>query len=377
LPSPEVESYIPVLLPEMPDSRALLPFLEEIDKARHYTNFGPLERRLRGSLAELIDPDNRPAIVTLSNATVGLEMVLESFDLPAGSVVCIPAFTFAATASAIVRCGHSVLVADVDPDTWLLTPSIARKVLEDHAVHAFMPVATFGHPVDEAAWDSFSTETGCHVVIDAAAALGSQRPGLHCAAVYSLHATKALGAGEGGVLAVRDEEISKKILDRTNFGFDISLNDRMVHGHRGTNGKLSEYHAAVALAALSQFNQRLVWRYELEAKYRHDFANMDSRVTLQAPHHPSVPNYMNVRIPSNHCSQRVQASLEAKGIGTRRWYLPLIHKHPAFADAAVAHPLAVCDSLEADLIGLPFHIDLTHNDVERVAAELDNILRTS
>ena len=64
-------------------------------------------------------------------------------------------------------------------------------------VGAVMPVVPFGCPIDVAAWDRFRASTEIPVVIDAAAGFDALVPGA-VPAVVSLHATKVLGAGEGG-----------------------------------------------------------------------------------------------------------------------------------------------------------------------------------
>src|SRR5262249_50699634 len=113
----------------------------------------------------------------------------------------------------------------------------------------------FGRPLDVSAWDSFRRQTGIPVVIDAAAGFDSLVPG-DTPAVVSLHATKALGTGEGGFVISKDPSLIRAVQTRSNFGF---------YGQRealcaATNAKFSEYHAAVGHAALDEWAQtRAEW----------------------------------------------------------------------------------------------------------------------
>src|SRR3546814_6802515 len=81
-----------------------------------------------------------------------------------------------------------------------------------------MPVSPFGRPVDIAAWDAFGKRTGLAVVVDAAAAYDRSVAG-DSPLVVSLHATKALAAGEGGFVVSHDAAMIEEIRKCINFGF--------------------------------------------------------------------------------------------------------------------------------------------------------------
>jgi dTDP-4-amino-4,6-dideoxygalactose transaminase len=75
--------------------------------------------------------------------------------------------------------------------------------METTAIDAVLTVSLHGHLHDSKAWDAFSAEHGVPVLIDAAGVAGYQKIGPTTSAVFSLHATKPLGIGEGGFLAKR------------------------------------------------------------------------------------------------------------------------------------------------------------------------------
>ena len=139
------------------------------------------------------------------------------------------------------------LIVDVDPASWALEPLAARKFLRHSPgpVSAVIPVSPFGDPIDFAAWRLFRDETGLAVVIDAAAMFDTIRAE-SVPAVISLHATKVLGVGEGGFVIGTDTSLIQELQKRANFGFRDSREATV----RSFNGKMSEYAAAVGLAAL-------------------------------------------------------------------------------------------------------------------------------
>lgn len=198
---------LPVARPSMPRAEALLPYLERIDASRNYSNFGPLVSELERRLADRLGVAPE-CLVTVANATAGLTLALGAVAEGRSGVCLMPSWTFVATAHAVVAAGLTPYLVDVDEGSWALTPALALNALSriDAPVVAVMPVAPFGAPVDVAAWDRFTALTGVPVVIDAAAGHDTVRSG-RSPSVVSLHATKIMGAGEGGYVVCDRPEV--------------------------------------------------------------------------------------------------------------------------------------------------------------------------
>jgi len=373
---------IPLLVPDLPSAAELLPYLRRIDAARWYTNFGPLAREFEGRIEARIADTGEPrqCVVSVSNATLGLEIALMALDLPRGSRVLMPSLTFVATATAAIRAGHVPLFCDIDPDTWLMTPEIAERAIGSGRVDAVMPVATYGCPCDAQAWDRFAKHTGLPVVIDAAGAYGNQVCGERFVTVFSLHATKALAAAEGGLVLSADQGYANRVRQASNFGIDPSNVDEKSAGstgllrQEGTNAKLSEYHAAVALAALARWEESASRRVVLHQEYVREINLECPSVRTQARSVTGVYSIFPVCLP--HSARAVDAyrALEARGIGTRRWYCPPLNMHPSFSHLPVSGELEVCATLGERLLALPFHLHLQTGAVRQVVSALKDFL---
>lgn len=351
---------IPLLIPSMPTAEEVLPWLQKIDANRWYTNYGPLNAEFERELLSRIGNDGIE-LTTVANCTVGLELALTELGLPPGAHVLIPAITFVATGTAVIRAGFSPVIADVDADSWLLTPTIAQRALELWSLAAVMPVSTFGKAHDTDAWDAFTKATGVPVVIDAAGAFGNQTAGRTTSVVYSLHATKSLGVGEGGAIASRSKDYIDRIRCATNFGIDLA--SPIGNSRGGTNAKLSEYHAAVGLAALPRWEQNQVLRRRLHALYRERIAQSSLPVLYQSGSEDHSHTLFIVRLPGCVDIGRIVTELAERGIGSRRWYCPPLTHHAAFLDCAVAGPLTNSEPLGCELLGLPFYPDLGESEV--------------
>lgn len=367
MPAPEPAPGEPVtlLVPVLPAAGDLLPYLREIDRGHRYTNFGPLAGRLSARLAKLV---GAPWAVTLSSATAGLELALAALALPAGSKVMLPSRTFPATATAVLRAGHLPLFCDVDERTGILTPELARRALEGNGAGAVIPVCLFGWGYAAGAWEDFSRDTGLPVVIDAAGAIGHQ-PAAATATVYSLHATKPLSTGEGGIVATADPELADKVLALTNFGFA-----RGAVSAAGTNAKLSEYNAAVGLASLDLWPAQAERRRRLLGDYEAALSAAGAYPHVEVANGPGIAGNLSLRFGRPISPADLEAMKRA-GIEVRRWYHPPLHRMPLFAAAPLAGMLDATEFLAAEVLGIPFHLRLTADQIGRVAAAVAGLFR--
>lgn len=346
----------------MPSAERLLPYLQRIDEARWFTNFGPLAGELEGRLAERLGGAH---VVAVSSGTQALALALRALAGGDGGYCAMPTWTFVATAHAAVLAGLKPWFVDVDPESWMLTPEVLRAALP-HApgkVAAVISVCAFGRTPELEPWQAFRAETGLPVLLDAAAAFDTLNEANPPAAV-SLHATKILGAGEGGFVASADKGLVERIRQLSSFGFAGSRSARF----EATNAKLSEYAAAVALASLDGWPATRL-RYLLAAQ-RLRIALMGRPEVVFQPGWGSewVSSTCVVGLPDDAAGP-VGAALAEAGVQSRSWWGEGCHRHPAFAGAART-ALPVTESLARRTLGLPFAIDITAEEIDRVAAAL-------
>jgi dTDP-4-amino-4,6-dideoxygalactose transaminase len=251
----------------------------------------------------------------------------------------------------------------------MLTPETVERAVErvPGALVAAIPVCPFGAMPDLAAWRALREATGVKVLIDAAAAFDALAEADPPVCV-SLHATKVLGVGEGGYFATTDPELFERFKRLTGFGF---------YGTRespfpSTNAKLSEYAAAVGLAAMDEWSSERL-RY-LRASQHLRIALMGQPEVRFQPGWGAdwVTSVCVVGLPEGWAGA-VEVVLAAEGVETRRWWGDGCHRSPAFMDCP-RDQLPVTDMLAASTIGLPFAVDLAAEDVERLASALGTAL---
>jgi dTDP-4-amino-4,6-dideoxygalactose transaminase len=361
---------LPVLKPRLPSAEELLPYLTEIDQRQWYSNSGPLVTRLEEQLSTHLGFSSH-GVITTANATLGLTVALMAKRVPAGSVCLVPSWTFAATPHAAHAAGLIPWFIDVDRRTWALNPDEVTESLKriSQPVRSLIIVSPFGAPIDCKAWESFEDQTGISVIVDAAAAFDTARPS-RLPFVVSLHATKILGAGEGGFIASTDSQFLERARACCNFGFQGSRNAVLA----ALNAKMSEYHAAVALASLAAWPVTRQHNSRIMEWYRTAIGRLE-RVSLQPKYGRGwVSGTTSVLLPPR-TRERVTRILLQSGIETRLWWGTGCHTQPAFMNYPRS-VLPVTEELGLRVLGLPHFPDLRKQDVDFVADSLSEALNS-
>ncbi|NND04392.1 MAG: DegT/DnrJ/EryC1/StrS family aminotransferase [Acidimicrobiia bacterium] len=312
--------------------------------------------------------------VAVASCTLGLMLVIQAID-PQGPVL-VPSFTFAASAHAVAWNGREILFADCDPDTWLLRP---EDVYGDPAL--IMGVHISGVPVDYAGLAEVATDVGADLMFDAAHGAGSRvlvdgqlRPlgGFGRAEVFSLTPTKVLSGAEGGLITTNDAELAERLRLARDYGNPGDYDMRFA----GLNARLSELHAAVALASLDHLETRVDHRNAVADRYRLLMAEIPG-VGFQSVPDGSRSSYKDFTILINEAEfgasrDTVVAALAAEGVPTRPYYSPPVHRQTAYAHV-VSPELPNTDRLASQVISLPMwsHLPLEH--AEKVAAAVSAI----
>lgn len=351
-------SRIPLLTPDLPPLEALIPRYEHIFNAKRATNFGGLVVELEEKLSKALGC----YVVTTANGTLALELALTLLELRPGSQVACPALTFPATATAICRAGHLPRFVDANAESWC---SAANEFsFGGGNDSALVPVSAFGYGLQASQF----VGVGVPLVIDAAPAWGNQSALPGAIACFSLHATKGLIAGEGGAMAIHDEKQAKRARALTNFGMGTGL--------VGTNGKMSEYHAAVALASLDTWPERSESRRRAECFYFQALEDAVPALEWQDWDSTWTRTIYPVLLPAGSDIERIMCELDEAGVETRRWYHPLVCDQYQFGGPSV-HGVPTARSLGARILGLPFFTGISHAQMERVAKCLATALRGS
>jgi dTDP-4-amino-4,6-dideoxygalactose transaminase len=302
-----------------------------------------------------------PHALGVSCGTDALVIALSALDLAPGDEVLCPAYTFFATAGAILRAGGTPALCDVDPLTYLLDPAAvaARRTARTRAL---VPVHLFGAPLDPAVFGGREP-----VVEDGAQAfgawIGDRRAGaLGAFGCFSFFPTKNLGGfGDGGLVVTSDPALAARARALRVHG-TVAKHE---HHAVGGNYRLDALQAALLAVKLRDLDGALAARRRLAARYAEQLAGLPLVLPAEVP--GATFNQYVVRVPGEGVRDRLRAHLTARGVGTEIYYPRPLHLQPALAflgHGAGDFPHAEAASRET--LALPIFPELREDEVEVV-----------
>jgi perosamine synthetase len=324
--------------------------------------------------------------VAVSSGTAALHGAAHALRLGPGDEVIVPALTFAASANCVLYQGATPVFADVEPDTLLIDPRDAEAKITERT-RAIIAVDYAGQPCDYAALRRLTERHGLALIADACHSLGASwqdRPvgTLGDLNVFSLHAVKAMTAGEGGVVTSGDALSAQRIRCFRNHGVTSDHFQReragswfYEMGDLGYNYRLSDLQCALGLAQLTKLPAWVARRRAIAKRYDRAIASMAGvePLRLRADVQPAYHLYV-IRLDAallNADRARIFTALRAEGIGVNVHYVP-VHLHPYYRRRFGTGP-GLCPKAEAayeTILSLPMFPAMTDADAEDVVQAL-------
>ena len=317
--------------------------------------------------------------IAVSSGRDALMIALMAMGVKHGDAVFVPAFTFAATAGAVVAVGATPVFVDVDLDTFNMdSADLERAIAETNAAgvaqpRVVMPVDLYGLPADYGTINAIAARHGLDVLADAAQSfgggLGNKRVGaLAPVSATSFYPTKPLGCyGDGGAILAEDAAFADHVRMIRSHGRAGTGDEAVV---LGLTARLDTLQAAILLCKLSVFERELEQRRAIAEQYSSIFSG-ELPVPVIPEGYRSAWALYTIRIQNR---DHVRATLDEKGIGTGLFYRLALHQHPAFK-AFAGRALPVSERLADEVLSLPIHPDITEKEVARVAADVIELVR--
>ena len=370
---------IPFLRPALVRSESYQQYLSQIDESHIYSNFGPLNVKFEERvLNEYFH--GHGALTTVNNATSGLILAIATCMRKGARYALMPSFTFAATPLSAMWCGLTPYFIDVDPQTWCMDPDQVRDTVGKlgDQVAVIVPYAAFGTYTELTPYKELH-DAGIPVVVDAAASFGTTESGQHFGAgfagfvVFSFHATKAFGIGEGGLVYSATKINVDQIRQASNFGFDFGRQSHVL----GLNAKLSEYTAAIALATLDVFPRKIKVRQAVFARYWEEFHHRgmfrdDWR--LQKAAGSIAHQFVPAMCPKRYSNTDVVKKLAEASIEARTYFSPSCHQQPLFRNCP-SSSLTITEEISRSIVSLPLWEEMETEHIRQVVAEAEAVTK--
>ena len=329
----------------------------------------------------------------VANGTVSLEVALQASGVEPDAEVIVPAYTFEATAAAVLFSGCVPVFADIEPSSYCLDPASLEERITPRT-QAVIPVHLGMRFADMDRIVQIAERHGLAILEDCAHAHGGRwrdrgAGSFGAAGSFSFQTSKLMSAGEGGIVITNDSEVLDRLFALANCGRQRPQRSRD-HPVVGHNYRMTDFQAAILEVQLNRLDEQHHRRQRNTSRLDEAFQgidgftplDMDPRITR-----PALYQYV-LRYDSSQFEdlprEAVVAALAAEGIPCDgRFYecltssemLPLeAQRFPAFAQ----RPQGPCPTAERaawrEGIWIPHQVFLGDGaDLDRIPEAIDKI----
>jgi dTDP-4-amino-4,6-dideoxygalactose transaminase len=342
------------------------PILERVEQVFRSGQLlqGPWLRELEGALAALT---GRRHAVAVNSCTDALYFAFAALGIGAGDEVLVPDFSFAATASSVLRTGASPVYVDIGDDYELNLEHAAT--LLSAQTKALVYVDLYGRMGDATTLERFVDEHGLVLVEDAAQTLGGVRDGRAAGSAgavscFSFDPTKVVSApGSGGALLTDDDEIARTARTLRQHGKSPDgVFDRI-----GQNAQMSEIVAAVLSLKLQHEEPWLRARQAAASAYGRALAPLAAVAPEKPRDREHVFHKYVLRVGDR---DTVRAALAERGVSTFVHYATTLSALPFTAAAPHRGGGERAARFAHEVLSLPIHAHLREDEIERVCDAL-------
>ncbi len=277
--------------------------------------------------------------IAVTSGSTALEVSLRAVGIEAFDEVLIPAYTFVATATAVLVNAAIPVFVDIDLETYNISTSSLEQAITPNT-RAIMPVHFAGRPANMDEVEQFARDHGLHIIEDAAQGWGAQWRGQGVGTFgdfgcFSFQSSKNISSGEGGIILTNDEELARMAASYMNCG-RVEGGIWYAHYHLGNNYRMTEFQAAVLSSQLSRYDEQLQQRQRnmelLDRALQHlngvQPLTPDARITRHAGH-IYIFRYQAEAFDMLSKEDFVSA-LQAEGIPCSGGYSLPLYKQPVF-----------------------------------------------
>ena len=281
---------------------------------------GPNVEMLEREVAEYLGVNHA---IGVASGTDALVLSLRAMGIGPGDEVIIPAYTFFATAGAVLLVGAKPVFVDIHAETYCLDAEqvVARLTSRTKAI---IPVHLYGHPADMEPLEELRSSYGLKVIEDNAQAFGAEyrgrkTGGIGDAGCLSFFPSKTLGAyGDGGMVVTNDGSIAEEVRKLRTHGWRQKYYPEVV----GYNSRLDELQAAILRVKLRHVDEWNVRRRSLANQYSSQLSPFGIGVPQEASYATHVFHLYVIRVKER---EKVQQQLSKEGVASAVYYPQPVH----------------------------------------------------
>ena len=345
-----------------------------------YLTCGPKITELEKKLCEIT---GAKYAVVCSNGTAALHIACQAAGVGEQDEVITTPITFAASANCALYCGAKPVFADIDPNTYNISPkSVEEKIGE--RTKAVVAVDFTGQAVELEQLQNLCKKNKLVLIEDGAHSIGTKYNGKAVGSIadmttFSFHPVKTVTGGEGGAVLTNNEQYYKKLLLYRAHGItrDPELLERESHGSwyyeqidLGMNYRMTDIQAALIVSQLDKLSAFSKRRKEIVERYNEAFSEIPELFVQQEIPESDTTRHLYIlrlKLETLTCSRReFFEAMAAEGICCNVHYIP-VYYHPYYEK--MGYQKGVCpqaEKLYEEIMSLPLYYAMADEDVEDV-----------
>lgn len=331
---------------------------------------GPNVEALEKEMAAYLDVKHT---VGVASGTDALIIALRAIDIGEGDEVLVPAYSFFATAGAVLSVGARPIFVDIDAQTYLLNVKKLERAITSKT-KAIIPVHLYGQPADMDEIMELAKKHNLKVIEDNAQAIGAKYKGRQTASIgdvgcLSFFPSKNLGAyGDGGMITTNDDSIAESALMLRAHGWKKKYFPETL----GYNSRLDEIQAAVLRVKLKHLDTWNRLRYEHAQEYSRALLKIGLHVPFEAPHRTHVYHLYMVPFEKRNAVQKILKEAE---IASAIYYPQPLHlAEPCRTLGYQAGQFPVSEKASSELLALPMYPELEKSQRQFVIETIKEFL---
>ncbi len=315
--------------------------------------------------------------VAVNTGTAALHAAVMAVGVKRDDEVVVPSFTFVATAEAVVLAQAKPVFADIDPQTYTLSPEAVKKAITKKT-RAILPVDLYGFSADIKPLREIAAKHGLGLVEDAAQAHGATYDGKPAgsfsdAACWSLYASKNMMTGEGGVVTTDVDQIDEKLRMIRTHGEKAKYASEML----GSNYRMPELEAAIGIVQMKKLPAFIAKRRK-NAQQLTKILSKSKKLILPCEtkerQHSWYLYTARLKDGTEHQRNKLLEDLKAKGIGAEAYYVHPINTMPYYRVNYGAKALPETEKAAKQVFSLPIHPAVTDEEIQFIGETVLSLL---
>jgi len=344
-------------------------------------------REFESAMAKKVDVRYAQAV---SSGSAALRVAIESIGIEPGDQVIIPAFTYVATAEAVLQSGAELVIVDID-NTFTMDP-IALEAAITPKTRMVIPVHMMGAPADLKKVNGIARKFDIKVIEDSAQAVGGSFGGKKLGTIgdlgcFSFDAGKVMNTGEGGMVLTNNEEYFKKARGYHDHGHEYS--STVSRGEDGAIGvgfnyRMMEIQGCIGLAQLAKLDFIIKSQRENKAKLKKLLVDSGHKWNFRRIlDDGEIGDTLIFRLPNREITLQFLQRMKDVGLGTKnlpdamRWHFSRHWSHMFKRYGCYANSYQVEWTKSADLletaIAIPIMVKMTQERINEVGSKLNLI----